>query len=299
MAISTDMLAAFVKVAERRSVSAAAAELGLGKSVVSKRVAQLEAQVKATLFSRSTRQVALTLAGETYLESARRALLEMANAEERLRGLRTELSGQIRLTAPVSWGQRVLAKRLPEFLRQHPAIDIELLLSDELFDLAGQRIDLGLRWTATPSTKLRAQPVAEVAWVIAAAPAYLALAGAPQQPQDLAAHPCMAYWRESSDDGWVLRRGPQLEQVRVRGRYHVNNAEAVADAAVAGLGLALLPRYLCEDALADGRLVAVLEAWTPETRFGTHITAVATPERLRLARIQALLAFVRQQFGPG
>ena len=297
MAISIDMLTAFVKVADKRSVSAAAADLGVGKSLISKRVAQLESLVKATLFSRSTRKVVLTLAGETYLDGARRVLLEMATAEERLRGLRTELSGQVRLTAPVSWGQRVLAKRLPEFLRQHPAIELELVLSDQLFDLAAERIDLGLRWTATPPPNLRLQAVAEVSWVIAAAPAYLALAGTPQQPQDLVAHPCMAYWRESSDEAWTLRCGEQCEQVRVRSRYHVNNAEAVADAALAGLGLALLPRYLCNEALADGRLVAVLETWTSETKFGTHITAVATPERLRLARNQALLGFLRQQFG--
>ena len=101
MAISTDMLAAFVQVAEHLSVSAAALHLGTGKSVVSKRVAQLEAQVKATLFSRSTRRIALTAAGEAYLEFARRALVEVATAEERLRDLRTELTGQIRLTAPV------------------------------------------------------------------------------------------------------------------------------------------------------------------------------------------------------
>ena len=297
MAISIDMLTAFVKVAEKRSVSAAAADLGVGKSLISKRVAQLESLVKATLFSRSTRKVVLTLAGETYLDGARRALHEVAAAEERLRGLRTELSGLVRLTAPVSWGQRVLAKRLPEFLRQHPAIELELLLSDQLFDLAAERIDLGLRWTATPPPNLRLQAVAEVTWVIAAAPAYLALAGAPRQPQDLVAHPCMAYWRESSDEALTLRCGELCEQVRVRSRYHVNNPEAVADAALAGLGLALLPRYLCDDALADGRLVAVLEAWTPETKFGTCITAVATPERLRLARNQALLGFLRQQFG--
>ena len=115
MAISTDMLAAFVKVAERLSVSAAAVDLGVGKSAVSKRVAQLEGAVKVTLFSRSTRKVALTPAGEAYLDFARRALVEVATAEERLRDMRAELTGQIRLTATVSWGQCVLAKRLPEF----------------------------------------------------------------------------------------------------------------------------------------------------------------------------------------
>lgn len=298
MAISIDMLAAFVKVAELRSVSGAAGELGVAKSVVSKRIAQLEALVKTTLFARSTRRVALTPAGEAYLAYAQRALNEVATAEECLRGLRTELTGQIRLTAPVSWGQHVLAKRLPLFLHQHPALEIELLMADRMMDVAYERIDIALRWTASPMPpELAAVAVAPVPWVIAAAPVYLAAAGVPQTPQDLAAHSCMAYWRESSDDSWALARGEHCEQVRVRSRYHANNPAAVADAALAGLGVAMLPRYLCDEALADGRLVVVLDAWTPQTKFGAHITAVASPERLRFARNQALLRFLQEQFG--
>jgi DNA-binding transcriptional LysR family regulator len=296
MTITTDMLAAFVKVAETLSVSAAAIELGVGKSVVSKRIAQLEGAVKATLFSRSTRRVALTPAGEAYLGFARRALVEVTTAEERLRDLRAELTGQIRLTAPVSWAQRVLARRLPEFLRQHPAIEIELQLADRVVDIAYERFDLALRWTPLPAPELSAVPIARVEWVLAADPSYLARAGAPAEPRDLAAHPCLGYWRESSDEAWTLALGPRRERVQVRGRYHVNNPEAVVEAALAGLGIALLPGYLCDDALADGRLVRVLPAWTPETKFGTRIVALATPERMRLTRNQALVAFLRQQF---
>ena len=298
MAISTDMLAAFVKVAEHLSVSAAAAELDVGKSVVSKRIAQLESAVKATLFSRTTRRVTLAPAGEAYLEFARRALLEVNNAEERLRDLRVELTGQIRLTAPVSWGQRVLARRLPEFFRLHPAIEIELQLADRLMDLARERIDIALRWTNTLAPELTATPVATVEWVLVAAPGYLASAGIPRAPQDLAAHACMGYWRESSDDAWVLSAGTRREQVRVRGQYHANNAETVAEAAIAGLGIAQLPGYLCSVPLGDGRLVRVLAGWTPETTFGTRIIAMATPERMRFKRNQVLLAFLRQQLGP-
>jgi DNA-binding transcriptional LysR family regulator len=299
MAISTDMLAAFVKVAEQASVSAAAVELGVGKSVVSKRVAQLETAVKATLFSRSTRRIALTPAGEAYLDFARRALREVAGAEERLRDLRVDLTGQIRLTAPVSWGQRVLAKRLPDFLRLHPAIEIELLLADRMMDVAAERIDLALRWTTLPAPELTATPVAEVNWVIAAAPAYLAAAGStPHSAAELSRHPCLSYWRESSDDTWTLFEAGTSQAVRVRGRYHVNNPEAVVDAALAGLGIALLPGYLCGDALADGRLLRVLPHCVPLTKFGTRITAFSTPERMRLARIQALLGFLRQQLAP-
>ncbi|MFZ4759944.1 MAG: LysR family transcriptional regulator, partial [Burkholderiaceae bacterium] len=144
MVITTDMLAAFVKVAQTLNVSVAATELGVGKGLVSKRVAQLEALVGATLFSRSTRRVSLTPAGEAYLDGARRALAEMAAAHERVRDLRAQLTGDIRMTAPVSWGQRVLAARLPEFLRAHPGIGIELKLTDRVMDLGRERIDVAL-----------------------------------------------------------------------------------------------------------------------------------------------------------
>lgn len=295
MAISSDMLSAFLKVADHASVSRAAQELDVGKSVVSKRVAQLEALVGATLFARSTRRIALTPAGETYAEFARRALAEMGAGEERLRALRSELTGRIRLSATVSWGQRVLAVRLPEFLRLHPAIEVELQLADRMVDIAYERIDIALRWSTTLPQGLVSEPAAVVGWSLVAAPGYLAAAGMPGTPADLARHSCLCYWREASDEQWALAHAGQMARVRVHGRYHVDNPEAVAEAAIASLGIAMLPDYLCEAALADGRLVRVLPGWVPQTKFGSVISAVSTAERLRLPRNQALLSFLRQQ----
>jgi DNA-binding transcriptional LysR family regulator len=295
MTLSTDMLATFVKVAEKLSVSAAADELDISKGVVSKRVAQLEEVLKATLFSRSTRRIALTPAGETYLGFARQALHTLLDADERLRDLRQELSGQIRITAPSSWGQKVLASLIPEFLARHPAIEIELHLNDRVMDIAFERIDIALRMTSTASPDLVVTPVARLDWVVCAAPSHLASAGTPTLPADLKHHPCMSYWRESSDDAWQLQQGTQTQAVRVHSRYHANNAEAVACAALAGLGVALLPLYVCDDDLATGRLVRVLPDWTPLTKYGSRITAVATPERMQLLRNRALLAYLRER----
>ena len=290
------MLAAFVKVVDCASVSRAALELGVGKSVVSKRVAQLEEMIDATLFARSTRRIALTPAGEAYVEFARRALAEMAAGEERLRALRSELSGHIRMSATVSWGQRVLATKLPEFLRLHPAIEVELQLVDRMVDVAYERIDIALRWSTTPPQGLVCEPVAVVGWSVVAAPGYLANAGTPRAPADLAEHSCLCYWRVAADDLWALAQAGQIKRVRVHGRYHVDNPEAVAEAALAGLGIAMLPDYLCQDGLTDGRLVRVLPGWAPQTKFGSLITAVSTAERMRLLRNQLLLSFLRQQW---
>lgn len=295
--VSTDMLAAFVKVAELLSVSAAAVQIGVGKGVVSKRVAQLEQAVGATLFSRSTRRVALTPAGELYLEHARAALAAVLGAEERLRGLRADLSGLIRLTAPVSWGQRVLAKVLPGFLAEHRGIEIELRLEDRLLDIAHEQVDIALRMSAASSHEPAAVPVARLEWVVCAAPAYLASAGEPREPADLATHPCMSYWRESVDERWQFAQAERQATVRVHGRLRANNPESVTEAAVAGLGIALLPVYACAPELDTGRLVALLPDWTPRTRFGHQITAVVPPDRLRLTRHQVLLRYLRQRLG--
>lgn len=297
MAVSSDMLAAFVKVVDCASVSRAALELGVGKSVVSKRVAQLEQYVGATLFARSTRHIALTPAGDAYADFARRALAEMGAGEERLRALRSELTGRIRLSATVSWGQRVLAARLPEFLRLHPGIEVELQLADRMVDVAYERIDIALRWSSILPHGLKSEPVAVVDWELVAAPAYLTSAGTLLAPADLVRHDCLCYWREASDDLWVLACGAEVARVRVHGRYHVDNPEAVTEAVIAGLGVAMLPDYLCRDGLADGRLVRVLRGWAPQSKFGSLISAVSTADRLRLQRNQVLLGFMRQQFG--
>lgn len=297
MTVSADMLAAFLKVADHASVSRAADDLGIGKSVASKRVSQLEAALGTTLFSRSTRRVALTPAGEAYAEYARRALAELAAGDDRLRALRSDLTGRIRVTASVSWGQRVLARALPDFVRLHPGVELELHLDDRLSDLAFERFDVALRWSATPAPDLVSVPVAAIAWTLAAAPAYLAAVRVPQAPAELAGLDCLCYWRESADDRWTLAAGSERCTVQVRGRYRVDNPEAVLEAAIAGLGVAMLPDYLCRDALEDGRLQRVLPPWVPVTRYGTQITAVGTPERMRLARIRALVDWCCQACG--
>ena len=299
--ISTDMLTAFLKVAETRSVSQAASALDVGKGLVSKRIAQLEDKLDTTLFSRSTRKIALTPAGEAYVDFARRALSEIQGGMERMRSLRSELTGELRVTASVSWGQRVLAKHLPEFLRLHPALHIELMLSDRVMDMASERIDIAFRWSSNTAQDLNSTPMTRIDWLLAASPLYLAQHQTPTLPTELGQHNCLYYRRDSTDDTWTLsterlqpEEATETVHVKVSGRYRVDNPEAVLESAVAGLGIALLPDYLCEQALVDGRLIRVMPQWQPNTKFGSQVVALCTPERLRLSRNQALLAYLQQ-----
>ena len=304
--ISTDMLAAFLKVAECRSVSQAAVSLDVAKSLISKRIAQLEERLDTTLFSRSTRKVALTPAGETYVDYAKRALAEVSDGMERVRSLRTELSGNLRLTAPVSWGQRVLAKHLPDFLKMHPHLEIDLLLTDRMMDLAAERIDVALRWSSHSQHERHGTPLTEIKWFLTAAPAYLAQHGLPAEPAELNHHACVYYRRDNTDDHWTLRHHlatnanePRQVEVKVSGRYRVDNPEAVLEAALAGMGIALLPDYLCVQAIEQGRLVKVLTPWTPLTKFGTHIVALCPPERKKISRNQALIDDLQRAMSQG
>ncbi len=296
MNISTDMLTAFVTVAERLSVSEAAVQLGVGKSVVSKRLAHLEEAIHATLIARNSRKLGLTPAGQVYLEFARRALGALQGADEGLRSLRDEPTGHIRVTAPVSWGHRALAKAIPDFLAQHPQIEIELILQDRILDMANERIDVALRMSASPPPDFVWIPIARLDWVICASPSYISTAGAPHSPAELAHHPCMNYWSVVSDDAWTLQRGGERETLHVRNRYRANNPEAILDATLAGLGVALLPRYCCEQQLAEGTLLPVLTDWQPITKFGNEIAAVVAPDRVGFSRIQAFLRFLKVRF---
>lgn len=293
--ISLETIATFVTVAETLSVTQTAKTLNIAKGLVSKRIGQLETHLGATLFSRSTRRIALTPTGEAYLPRALKILAEMRAAEEEINAMRHELVGKIRLTAPVSWGQRVLAKSLPKFLLQHPGIEIELTLSDRLVDMAYEGFDIALRWSAEEDLlKSTRFELSRIVWLLAAAPGFLNKVPDIKQPKDLASIPSLFYWKDPSDHIWKLQRGKRLEVVEVASRYHVDNPEAVLTACLEGLGVALVPDYLCREALETGQLVQVLPQWTPITRFGTRITALCPPERERLPRNAAMLTFLTE-----
>jgi DNA-binding transcriptional LysR family regulator len=300
------MLEAFLMVAECRSVSQAAVSLDVAKSLISKRIAQLEERLETTLFSRSTRKIALTPAGETYVDYAKRALAEVSDGMERVRSLRTELSGNLRLTAPVSWGQRVLAKHLPEFLKLHPHLEIDLMLTDRMMDMATERIDVALRWSSHSQHERHGTPLTEIKWFLTASPAYIAQHGLPSEPAQLNGHACVYYRRDNTDDHWSLQHNqagspsePRHIEVKVSGRYRVDNPEAVLEAALAGMGIALLPDYLCVPAIEQGSLVKVLTPWTPKTKFGTHIAALCPPDRKKISRNQALIDFLHRSLSQG
>jgi DNA-binding transcriptional LysR family regulator len=175
-----------------------------------------------------------------------------------------------------------------------------------MMDMATERIDVALRWSSHSQHERHGTPLTEIKWFLTATPAYIAQHGLPSEPAQLNDHACVYYRRDSTDDYWTLQHNqaanpsePRHMEVKVSGRYRVDNPEAVLEAALAGMGIALLPDYLCVPAIEQGSLVKVLTPWTPKTKFGTHIAALCPPERKKISRNQALIDFLQRSLSQG
>lgn len=240
------------------------------------------------LLQRSTRKVTLTADGEEVLEHARE-VLQASRALENISHRRGEIAGDIRLSAPIFFGLRRLVAPLAGFARQYPSARIDLQLCDDNIDLIGSRIDLAICIARRLPQSVIARSLGEIAMAVYGAPDYMRRKGTIQHPSELKAHDCLT-WTSLSADGieWAFT-STDLDQAdafrfRPAGRLNSNSQEALLSAAVSGLGLAMLPTILAEQAVANGELVPVLEAWTV-VPMGVHLVYSSRhhlPQRLRV-----------------
>ncbi len=282
----------FAAVAEQGGFRAASAALGLSPATVSKGVARLEARIGMALFHRTSRQISLTLAGEALVEQARAMVAAGVAAQELAMEDARDLSGPIRLTAPLSLGMTCLAEPLADFLATHRGVDIDLILSDARTDLVADGIDIALRVAAHVDSSLRSQMIAPVTLQMVASPDYLARHGTPTHPRelvrDLAAHRVLGYGHARRDTPITLAHPAHgTHIVQPNGPLHTNNGEAMLPLLRAGLAIGQLPLFLLRDDLARGTLVQILPEWhsTPMT-----LRLLTPPSRLRPARVRALSA---------
>ena len=230
---------AFVRVIEAGSFSGAAKQLRVGQPTVSKMVAQLEDRLGVRLLLRSTHGLAPTEAGEVFYKCAKRAIEEAEGAELAARGAAATLSGRLRVSAAVSFARLHVLPRLPIFLAEHPALDVEIILDDRDIDLVEAGIDVGLRLGQLADSVLTARKIGMCARLVIATPSYLKSISVPQSPTDLLARDAVIYEQRSGGATWSFRQGTTEIPVTLKGRLRVNAAEGVREGVLAGLGFAI------------------------------------------------------------
>ncbi len=291
-----DLFGLFAHVAEARSFSAAAKELGLSKATISKRVAELEAALGVPLVARTTRRAALTEAGVRVLARAQRMIEEAECAMEEAGEARHSPRGSLKVSAPLTFAILYLRPVLQSFLRAYPDILLDLHLEDRPVDLIGENYDAALRISAMEDSSLIARRLAPVRVSVVGAPAYFAARGRPRRPEDFAAHSCFVYanlaapiWRFTGPDG-------ERVQVRVEPRLRYNNGDVIECLLRDGLGVALQPDFIYWRDVQEGALEIVLPEWrAPDLQL--HLLTAPGPAQTR--RLKAWSDFLHDHFGAG
>lgn len=290
--LKLDGVSAFLCVAEAGSITAAAQRLGLAKSVVSERLAELERALGAQLIQRTTRRSTLTENGRTFLARARRLLSEAEDAVAELAQRGSDLVGPLRLSAPVSFGALRLAEPLFTFMRQHPRIELSLELDDHFVDPAADGFDAVVRHGPVLDSRLIAHRLVSSTRHLVGSPEYLAQAGPVACLEDLSAHRAILYSRRGAD--WRFEGPKGAIVIRPRAALRLNNGLMMRSAALAGLGIALLPRFVVHEDLTAGRLLVIDAGLPPQ---GAELFVAHPRDRATSGKIKALVAHLRAAFG--
>jgi DNA-binding transcriptional LysR family regulator len=256
-----DSMAILIAVAEAGSLSAASRRLGTPLATVSRKISDLERRLGTRLLTRSSRKVALTEVGRSFLAASKRILGEVEEAERVASGEYTAPRGDLIITAPVVFGRLHVLPVVIDFLKSYPEIDVRLKLVDRIINLVEEHVDLAVRIGALPDSSLLATRVGAIRRVVCASPSYLAARGTPNVPSELSAHDCITFETMTEPTSWRFAIKGADVSVPIHSRLIVNTAEAAVDAAMAGLGLARVLSYQAAAALRTGTLGVVLPSF--------------------------------------
>lgn len=283
-------LKAFCRVVEAGGFSAAAAELNVSHTVMSKQVRQLEELLGAQLLNRTTRRLALTEAGQAYYERARRILDDLQDADLAVTRHHAVPRGTLRVNAPMAFGTLDMAQWLPAFMARYPELKVDLVCNDRFVDLIEEGFDVAVRLARDmPDSSLMARKLATTDTMLVASPAYLKRCGAPAKPEDLAGHNCLTYTLVSKPNEWMFSSpdGGHVP-VTVSGSFQSNTGIALRSAALAGVGIATTASFIVHDDLARGDLVPVLPAYRMRPR---DVYAVYPHNRHLSPKVRAFVDF--------
>ena len=293
MSQSPSQMEIFVEVARRQGFTAAAEELNISKSHVSKQVERLEERLGARLLHRTTRQVSLTEVGAIYLQRCEQILSDIADAERAVAKVHGSPTGTLRMTAPMTFGLTYLNGLLCEFLTDHPGLSAEVHFSDQVVGLVDANVDVAVRIGDLKDSTLVGRRLADVEMVTVASPAYLEEFGEPRHPDELREHSCLRYSYQASGTTWRYHRGDQEVQVRVEGKMSANNGRALTQAACAGLGIHLAPDFIVTDALREGELVPILTGWSNRS---LGLWVVYPDRRFLSQKVRHFVDFLAERF---
>ena len=279
----------FVEVVDRGGFAAAARALGVSPSAVTRAVADLESDLGVQLLTRTTRSVSLTQPGRGYLDAARAALAGLGAAEEEVRAAQNTLRGPLRISAPLSFGIRVLPDIAAGFRDLHPDVVLAFDLTDRFVDILNGERDMALRISGPPADKSTIwRKIGTIPRKLVATRGYLAAHGTPETPQDLMGHAMLAYSAAPEGETLTLTRDGRSETVSPRPALAADNGDLLANLAIKGLGIAMLPTFLVARPLARGRLVDVLSDWQPPEIW---LTAFYPPYDRLPARVRAFTEY--------
>ncbi len=274
----------FTKVVETKSFTGAAEQLGLPKSTVSRKLAQLEERLGVRLVQRTTRKLALTDIGQAYYERASRIVADVMAAEQLVTDMQATPRGRVRVTASVDISTRVLGPVCADFLSKHPDVNVELDATDRIVDLIEDGFDVALRIGPLSESTLIAKRLCALDFVLCASPAYLAARGTPANVDDLDAHDRVLFTPSARIQSWPLTRTEGTYEFGRPARFASNNVGAIRGAALAGAGIALVPKFMVADDLTAGTLIGLLPEWTAggNELFAVYPARQNLPPRLAL-----------------
>jgi DNA-binding transcriptional LysR family regulator len=292
-------LVAFVRVAQAGSFSAAARQLGMTPSAVSRQVSRLEKAMGVHLLHRTTRQLRLTDVG---LEALQRGceMIEAAQASLQVAdGHMRSPKGLVRMSAPKAFARRVLQPHLLTFLKSHPAVDLHLIVADRLVDPLRENVDLVVRLTNDPPPGMVARPLMPVQQLVVASPEYLASHDPILAPQDLMNHRCLSLGEQERDNRWRFAREGESIEVLVQGRYTVNHSEMRLEAVEDGLGVGCIPDFMARGALQAGKVVRLLPDWSFESNYHGTAFLLSATSRYTAPKVRVLIDHLVAALQPG
>lgn len=285
---------AFINVARQGSFAGAARQMGLSRSQINRQVVWLEDSLEVSLFNRTTRKVDLTHAGQAYLANILPVLENLDDAELQLQDNQQSLSGTIKINAPMSFGLTHLTPVVLDFMQAYPQIQVQLDLSDEKRDPLSNQFDMTLRIGPPENNPaLIEHDITYTSRCLCAAPEFLQRYGTPGSPDDLKELPCLQYGNLVHGNYWDLLYHNKSQRVRINGVLSSNNGDVLKQAAIKGMGLALLPSFIVGEAIAKGQLVPVLQAWQPAPLL---ISLLYAPNRHMAMRLSVFVKYIQTAF---